>query len=106
MKGDEIDLRMFLFVEGKLIASKSANVVRVVSVGDRNIEILKINQYESQFQSMSVLVRDPQTDKHYVFVKGSPEIIHHYSVKRVNDFDDFVKKLSFSGYRSIGFGFK
>jgi magnesium-transporting ATPase (P-type) len=97
---------MFEFVEGKLIPSKTANVVRVVSVGDRNIEIMKINQYESQFQSMSVLVRDPQADKHYVFIKGSPEMIHHYSVKKIQGFDNFVKKLSFSGYRSIGFGYK
>jgi hypothetical protein len=33
-------------------------------------------------------------------------MIHHYSIKKINNFDNFVKKLSFSGYRSIGFGYK
>lgn len=93
-------------MRGKLSAGKTANVVRDASAFDSATEVLKINQYESQFQSMSVLVRSPQTNKHYVFVKGSPEMIHHYSLRKISGFDALVKRLSFSGFRSIGFGFK
>jgi len=67
---------------------------------------MKINQYESQFQSMSVLVREPLSEKFFVFVKGNPEMIHKYSTFRFSGFDQFIKRMSFSGYRSIGFGYK
>jgi hypothetical protein len=33
-------------------------------------------------------------------------MIHHYSLKKVNGFEGLIKRLSFSGFRSIGFGFK
>jgi hypothetical protein len=45
VKGDEIDLRMFDFVQGKLLPSKSANIVREVQVNGQNIEVVMINQY-------------------------------------------------------------
>jgi hypothetical protein len=45
VKGDEIDLRMFDFVQGKLSPSRLANVVREVGVGEQSIQIVKINQY-------------------------------------------------------------
>lgn len=106
VKGDEIDLRLFEYTNSQLQESSQAGVVREVKVHGRTLEVLKINQYESQFLSMSVLVRDAQSDKHYVYVKGSPEMIHRYSTLKFDDFEEFVKKLSFSGYRSIGFGFK
>jgi cation-transporting ATPase 13A3/4/5 len=106
VKGDEIDLRMFDFTRSQLAQGKAAHVVREVHVQGKVVEVLKINQYESQFQSMSVLVREPQSGKFYVFVKGSPEMIHHYSLRKVNGFEKLIKRLSFSGFRSIGFGYK
>lgn len=105
-KGDEIDLRLFEYVSSRLQESHSAGVVREVRVHGRTLEVLKINQYESQFQSMSVLVRDPQGGRHTVFAKGSPEMIHNYSLLKLKGFEDFVKKLSFGGFRSIGFSCK
>lgn len=39
---------------------------------EHSLEVLRINQFESKFQSMSVLVRDAKKGKFYVFVKGSP----------------------------------
>lgn len=55
---------------------------------------------------MSVLVRDPHSNKSYIFVKGNPEMIHKYSNFKFAGFDEFIKRMSFSGYRSIGFGYK
>lgn len=39
------------------------------------LKVIKINQYESKFQSMSVLVRDISDNKFYAFCKGAPELI-------------------------------
>jgi magnesium-transporting ATPase (P-type) len=55
---------------------------------------------------MSVLIRESQTGKCFVFVKGNPEMIHKYSSTKFAGFGEFIKKMSFSGYRSIGFGYK
>lgn len=55
---------------------------------------------------MSILLREESSGKHFVFIKGSPEMIHHYSTKKIEGYDKFIKKLSFSGFRSIGFGYK
>jgi magnesium-transporting ATPase (P-type) len=66
------------------------------------IEVLRINEYESRFQSMSVLYR--QNNRYFVVGKGSPEMIHTYSQTKVKAFDAFIKKLSLEGFRSIAFG--
>ena len=42
-------------------------------------EVLKINQYESKFQSMSILVRDCNASKYYIFCKGAPEKMNDFS---------------------------
>ena len=65
-----------------------------------------MNQYESQFQSMSVMYRVKEHQRHFIAVKGSPEKIHNYAKVKHKGFDDFVKSLSLGGYRSIAFGFR
>jgi magnesium-transporting ATPase (P-type) len=37
-----------------------------------SLEVLRINQFESKFQSMSVLVRDKSDGKIFAFIKGAP----------------------------------
>lgn len=55
---------------------------------------------------MSVMIRENQTGKFFILAKGSPEMIHNFSTFKFANFNDFVKKLSFGGFRSIGFGYK
>ena len=57
VKGDEVGLRLFEYVSARLQDSQDSGVVRELKVHGRTLQILRINQYESQFQSMSVLVR-------------------------------------------------
>ena len=38
-----------------------------------NLEVLRINNFESKFQSMSVLVLEKLSNVYYVFIKGAPE---------------------------------
>jgi len=55
---------------------------------------------------MSVLVKVVGSGKYYLFVKGSPEMIHKCSVFKFVGYDIFIKKLSLEGFRSIGFGYR
>ena len=70
------------------------------------MEILKINQFESKLQSMSVLVRDVSHGKHYVFVKGAPEKIYNASLLKPEDFHSRVEELSLGGFRTLALAYK
>ena len=70
------------------------------------LEILKINQFESSFQSMSVLVKDPADGKYYVFIKGAPELIYNNSTNKPKNLIEVVESLSLSGFRTIAAGYK
>jgi magnesium-transporting ATPase (P-type) len=55
---------------------------------------------------MSVLVRDTNKDKIYVFIKGAPERIDRNSIFKFKDFENIVASFSLGGYRTIGYGYK
>lgn len=78
----------------------------IVESGAEKIEVLRINQFESKFQNMSVLVRDATQKKHYVFIKGAPERIDKNSVVKYSNFETLVSNLSLGGYRTIAYGYK
>jgi cation-transporting ATPase 13A3/4/5 len=65
------------------------------------LEVRKVHQFESRFQSMSVLVRDRDTGERFVFAKGSPEKLHALSDTQFAGFPALIKELSLEGYRSI-----
>ena len=50
------------------------------------LEVLRINQFESKFQNMSVLARDTVDNKYYVYIKGAPERIDRNSVFKFKEF--------------------
>lgn len=74
--------------------------------------VLRINQFESRFQSMSVLVRDANTGKCYIFAKGSPEKLLAHSANIAKNSEDsttyvkMIKTLSLNGFRTIAMGYK
>ena len=76
MLGDEIDLKMFIYSHYKLEnPTDKGSLFDVTGTQDwkeTRLRILKIYQYESKFQSMSVLVHDQKDDKYYICVKGAP----------------------------------
>ena len=86
-------MRLFEFVNSKLQASNKSGIVREVITKNSTAQVLKINQYESQFQSMSVLIKSRSTGRYYVYVKGNPEMIHKYSSTKYSGFDNFIKKM-------------
>lgn len=68
--------------------------------------MLRINQFESRFQAMSVLVFDELRKEYLVFVKGAPEKIHSRSVLKHENIDRLVESLSLQGLRTICFAYK
>lgn len=99
-------MRMFLFSQYQLKNSEKENIkFEVINDADKNVlEVLRINQFESKFQSMSVLVRDSSNNKIYAFIKGAPEKIQNKVLNK--SFDKMIRSLSLGGYRTIAFGFK
>ena len=93
-KGDEIDLRLFLLSKAEIRQSEDEEIVRSIFQEKFKWDVIRINQYESKFQSMSVMVRNRDTKKVYIFVKGSPEMIHKNSTLKYENYDQFIKKLS------------
>ena len=55
---------------------------------------------------MSVLVRDPENGRIYVFIKGAPERIERNSISKPSNFAAVVESLSLSGFRTIAIGYK
>ena len=55
---------------------------------------------------MSVIVRNVDSQLLEVYVKGAPEMIYQYSVEKPKGYLEFIKKLSFSGFRTIAFSHK
>jgi cation-transporting ATPase 13A3/4/5 len=100
--GDEIDLKMFLAAGVALRSEGVAEqcVFEAEGSGVR-LEVRKVHQFESRFQSMSVLVRDRVSGERFVFAKGSPEKLHALSETQFTGFPGLIKELSLEGYRSI-----
>jgi hypothetical protein len=78
---------MFEHAKAAIVATTEPNIphsiIRTIRIGEQLKQILKINEYESRFQSMSVLFWCEKERKYFVAVKGNPEMIHHYAAKRV-----------------------
>ena len=90
--GDEIDKELYLFSEYKMESVENPLVKFLVEGKDGDLlEVFRINQFESKFQSMSVLVRDVFSDTFYIFVKGAPEKMQRNSVNRLNKYGETIE---------------
>lgn len=100
---------MFEFSQFEYIRSENERCKLIVRKGPTVMEILRINQFESKFQGMSVLVRNAQTNECFVMVKGAPEKMKDISCDNARSFaeyDSTVSNLSLAGLRSLAFGAK
>lgn len=89
LMGDEIDLQMFKY--SNYTIKNSDRAIFEVTDGSETLQVLKINQYESRFQSMSVIVRHCDTKRLFVLAKGATELIHAYSTMKYSEFDSLIK---------------
>jgi len=72
------------------------------------IEILSRHHFSSKLQRMSCVVKDTANRKHYVVVKGSPEMVGTLLLpsKKPSGYDKAAKFLSRRGYRVISLAYK
>lgn len=70
--------------------------------------VMSILDFKSNLQRMSVIVKDPTANKHYVFTKGAPEkvIALCRPETRSSELQNTMKTLSKHGYRILAFGMK
>lgn len=105
--GDELDLRMFLYSDYTYEVPVDDHSVKLrLSHGRDVLEVLRVNQFESKFQAMSVLVRDRITSQHYIFVKGAPERIQKASNNKVMGFDKLLSDVSLAGLRCLAAAYR
>ena len=104
--GDEVDVRMFEKSGYSFEVPEDTAIKAKYTQGAEHLEALKINQYESKYRSMSVLVKDVAREEYSVFVKGAPEKLLDLAVNKIPNFDDNVFSLSLQGLRLIAFGYK
>jgi len=88
------------------LPSTKEGILWSVQVSDNKFDILRINQFESRFMSMSVLARDEKNKKYYVFVKGSPELVLKHATNNCKEVSSLLKNINLEGFRAIGIGFK
>ena len=98
---------MFLYSDYNMEQSVNPDVKFIAKhKNGHHLEVLRVNQFESKFQSMSVLVRDKMNGKVYNFIKGAPERIDRNSIVKVKGYEKKVASLSLGGYRTIGYGYR
>jgi magnesium-transporting ATPase (P-type) len=97
---------MYLFSGFTFELSDDVSVKFIARKNDVVIHILRINQFESKFQCMSVLVKDVKKNKYYVFVKGAAEKMQRSSVNKYDKYEELISSLSLAGLRNIAFGYK
>ncbi|CRG97939.1 cation-transporting ATPase 1, putative [Plasmodium gallinaceum] len=70
--------------------------------------ILKKFEFNSNLQRMSVIVKNVENEKHYLFCKGSPEKIKELCLKNKipDDYDDILQKYAKLGMRIISLSYK
>ncbi|KAL4438847.1 hypothetical protein ABPG74_016567 [Tetrahymena malaccensis] len=106
--GDPIDIKILQFSGWKVQNDRIRNQ-RYSQYKSERVYCLQINEFHSEYQSMSVLIEDlADSQNKYIFVKGSPESIF----QKLNDQQDKqqiecqLNKLISQGYRVLAAGYK
>lgn len=107
--GDPIDVKMLEFsgytydFEQKMGKQTST----VVHNAEETIEILKVFEFHSEFQSMSVLIQPAKEEnKLYFCMKGAPEKLKLICSDIPPEYDAVINKLSISGFRILALAYK
>ena len=69
--GDQVDLRMYEHSKFVKNENTESDIYQDAKY-EGSYEIVKVHQFESKFQSMSVLVYDKARNQYYCFSKGAP----------------------------------
>ncbi|EAR99787.2 E1-E2 ATPase family protein (macronuclear) [Tetrahymena thermophila SB210] len=105
--GDPIDIQMVQF-SGWTIGHDQEKKLPFASKKDNKLYSLLVNEFHSEFQSMSVVSQDTQKNKYYLFIKGSPEVIisRCHSQEQKEAYLQKLHQFAVKGYRVLGLGYK
>ncbi|EPZ31935.1 Cation-transporting P-type ATPase, subfamily V domain-containing protein [Rozella allomycis CSF55] len=96
--GDQLEEKMFEFSQWRFDGSTR------VSYGNKKIEILKINDFNSNLRRMSVVCKCEA--EVYGFVKGSPEEMMRICKNVPDWYETEMNKFTRKGFRVLSVGFK
>ncbi|KAL4488416.1 hypothetical protein ABPG72_019266 [Tetrahymena utriculariae] len=106
--GDPIDVKILQFSGWKIYNDRTRDQ-RYSKYQNEKVYCLQVNEFHSEYQSMSVLVEDlADPDNKYIFMKGSPESIF----QKLDDQTDKqqieyqLNKLISQGFRVLAAGYK
>lgn len=71
------------------------------------LQVLRLFDFDSQVARMSVIVRDLNCKKSYIFLKGAPEKVKEICDKSTipKSFDQKLNELSLKGFRVLGLAY-
>lgn len=100
--GDIIDVEMFKYSKG-FISFDCQNPFDVITIKGEKLEILKIFDFSSNTQMMSVIVKIPNQEKFMVCSKGAPEKIFELMEPNFNKEESMtiLEKFTSKGFRVI-----
>ncbi|KRX00016.1 P-type ATPase, cytoplasmic domain N [Pseudocohnilembus persalinus] len=108
--GDQIDLAMFKYSKYQYIESKHPKILFEIRDQENNkqFEVLKVFEFESHLQRMSVIVYDVKGSKYYIYTKGAYEVIEKITGKNQNlQFsNNLLDSLSLQGLRVLATSYK
>ncbi|KAL4438625.1 hypothetical protein ABPG74_015523 [Tetrahymena malaccensis] len=105
--GDPIDVQMVQF-GGWTIGHDQEKKLPYAQKNENKLYSLLVNEFHSEFQSMSVISQDMQKNKYYLFIKGSPEVIisRCHSEEQKEAYLQKLHQFAVKGYRVLGLGYK
>ncbi|KAL9641557.1 hypothetical protein ABK040_013478 [Willaertia magna] len=102
--GDPLDIILFEATKWKLKEINNSYIVE--SSNDLRFCILKVFDFKSSLQRMSVVAKNLTSGELYYFVKGSSEMIGTLCNKTPTNLNQILYKYSHKGYRVIAYAYR
>ncbi|KAL4502210.1 hypothetical protein ABPG72_000445 [Tetrahymena utriculariae] len=108
--GDMLDIEMVKFSGYQIQNIQDINIKFKSSHPNiqNELQVIRMFEFSSEFQSMSCVAYDIKAQKHYLFLKGAPEKVYDIcqSSTLPSNFQNLQNKLSLKGFRLIAMAYK
>ncbi|CAD8116346.1 unnamed protein product [Paramecium sonneborni] len=101
LNGDPLELEIFKLTDWN-INFENQKYFQIYK-NQKSFQVIKIFEFNSHLQRMSVIALDEKQNQYYLFVKGSPEKIIELSNKQYDySIFQYLQKTTYEGLRVIG----
>ena len=106
--GDSLDISMLEYSSWKYQTTSNPEIKFQTVSSNKKLEVLKVFEFSSDLQRMSVFVKDVLMNKYYIFMKGAPEKVRLFcgSNSIPLDFNEVFEGKSIQGFRILGLAYK